>query len=691
MSRFSYNPQIDGLRGLAVAAVMLYHLHPAWLPGGFTGVDVFFVISGYVVSGSMAGRRSDSFIAFALHFYAKRIRRIVPALLGCLLLIAVLSTLFIPHAWLSSTNQRTGLYAFFGLSNIELIKSGNDYFAPRSEFNPFTHTWSLAVEEQFYLTFPPLFYLWLRFSRRAGLRRFAGIGAFAMLTGLSIALSIVTSSTYPLFAFYSLPTRFWELGAGVLLFQLHEAGRLFARAKVAAELTGMAGLALIALGSVFASVGSFPMPWALLPVFGTLLMLASVAQAEMTTGPLRTILGSPAAVVVGRMSYSLYLWHWPIYVLFRWTIGLHGWLYEATALSLTALIAAASYYTIERVGRYGQLLNRLRPRAVVVAGVACLLLANVSARLIFRAQSSITLSVTRDRQTWYSSADAAEVTRCPTALAERTVEEIRVIELRPRDCADAQPPTLWVIGDSHATAYLTLLRKFSDQEHRHVVIYQQPGCGFLTLLDPPARITPACRQFELGATRNVEDNAIPGDIVFLPSLRVKRLVDQEGDVVRASGLRDDSRVDDERIILDAQRTLRRFLAKGLHVVLQAPLPIFRAPAFRCSDWFNAVNPICASGFVISREFLVTYRQDTMRRLLALQTADVSLWDPFDVLCTTNVCSALDRGGPLFFDADHLSAHGNLVLYESFRAHLRAAGGTPSPRLDDAHVLSQTPR
>ena len=142
----SYYPGVEGLRAVAVLAVMLYHLRAPWVPGGFVGVDIFFVISGFVVSLSVAHFGTTSLPAFIARFYDRRLKRIAPALLVCLVAVAVLSVLFIPRAVLSQSNAKTGLAAFFGLSNIVLTRIDGDYFSARVDFNPFTHTWSLVVE-----------------------------------------------------------------------------------------------------------------------------------------------------------------------------------------------------------------------------------------------------------------------------------------------------------------------------------------------------------------------------------------------------------------------------------------------------------------------------------------------------------------------------------------------------------------
>ncbi len=214
-----YRADIDGLRAVAVLSVMLYHLSAHWLPGGFVGVDIFFVISGFVVSASLTHAPSDRFHRFVAFFYARRLLRIGPALVLVLLTSVLAASLFIPRAWLSEFNERTALYAFFGLSNWVLQTNADTYFAPRAEFNPYTHTWSLGVEEQFYLAFPFLFFAWvkLRDSKRG---RVAATAALALLGAASLAACVWATKQMPAAAFYGIAFRFWELAVGVLLFQL---------------------------------------------------------------------------------------------------------------------------------------------------------------------------------------------------------------------------------------------------------------------------------------------------------------------------------------------------------------------------------------------------------------------------------------------------------------------------------------
>jgi peptidoglycan/LPS O-acetylase OafA/YrhL len=214
ISRIAYFPYIDGLRAIAVLSVLIYHLNSDFLPGGFAGVDIFFVISGFVVSASAGAFGQLSLPQFLLLFYSRRIKRIAPALIVCLLATTLASALLIPPAWLSDTNQRTGIFAFFGLSNFILAQTSGDYFSPRSEFNPFTQTWSLGVEEQFYLIFPILFFGWIGGRTRLLTAVAFGVGFLA-----SLSWSWYLSGTDNASAYYMITSRFWQLASGALLYQ----------------------------------------------------------------------------------------------------------------------------------------------------------------------------------------------------------------------------------------------------------------------------------------------------------------------------------------------------------------------------------------------------------------------------------------------------------------------------------------
>lgn len=664
-----YQPYIDGMRALAVLSVLLYHLHGPWLPGGFVGVDVFFVISGFVVSASVAGFKGRGLGQFLGYFYSRRITRIFPALIVCLLLTALFSALFIPAAWLSAVNQQTGFYAFFGLSNFILAQSGRDYFAPATEYNPYTHTWSLAVEEQFYLVFPLLFITWLL----GGRGRKLSIGLFAIGALASIGYAAWTLRSDPITAFFMAPGRFWELAAGVLLYQCigqrHEQPAARHQQGLA-----LAALLLILLAFVISRPGNFPFPGALLAVTGTLGVIACLHRRP---GFMHRVLGWRGLVLVGRLSYSLYLWHWPVFVLFRWTCGLETAVTRLAAVTLAFMLAFASYHWVENPLRHSRLLRRLPKAVTLLAGLTAIGLGSWGASQLDKHTASISLSqLSRQPEMWYPHGWSVNSQRpgCNADPEYRNAEGGLLLIYQARGCQQPLPPassTLYVIGDSHALAYEGLFKQYAMQTGRTVHAYNNGGCPFISLQPWRDSENPVCLQHIDAALRDLRTRIKPGDILFLPSLRMPRLADQWGafsdEKVQEQVFSERAIAGRQRAQADAIEALREFADSGVHIVLEGPKPLFKAPPFRCADWFNRHNPVCAPGFSLPREELQTYRQPVLDGFaeIARQLPAVHIWDPFPLLCPGAECSAWHNGLPLFLDGDHLSGYGNQLLLPHF--------------------------
>ena len=343
-----YLAGIDGLRGLGILAVVIYHsdFFP-FLKGGFTGVDVFFVISGYMISRSLYNRPSLQFPRYLSEFYKRRIIRIVPALVVCLIVTIIASTLFIPSSWLSDIISKTGLSAFLGYSNFTLVWNSDRYFAPRAEFNPFLHTWTLATEMQFYLLFPIIYYVWLRFRKSKSAAGYISWALLAVLGASSLGIALLETTANHDRAFYLLPSRFWELAAGALLFQLHSNSVLLPKSKSAPRLLMIAGLLLLGVSFAFADQQAFPFPWAMVPVLATTLLLCGIVGTTDKASLVHRFLGSSAMVYIGKISYSLYLWHWPVAVLLRWTIGFHTYWLLLLYLVAALVLATTSYRYVE--------------------------------------------------------------------------------------------------------------------------------------------------------------------------------------------------------------------------------------------------------------------------------------------------------------------------------------------------------
>ena len=256
------------------------------------GIDAAGLLKDDKVHTTLALVDARALPGFVAGFYARRLARIVPALVWVLLVSSVLATMLIPSAWLSHTSQDTGKAAYFGLSNWVLQSNTDVYFSPRSEFNPYTHTWSLGVEEQFYVLAPLLVFLWRR-------QPWAGRWALAATTLASAGACLWASQHMPAAAFYFVGFRFWELGLSVLCYVFTQEARL---GGWPARAGGMAwlGVGLLAAAFVWADPGHFPLPWAALPVLGTVLLIGG-AQVQ-PVDRVRRGLAWPGMVWLGQRS-----------------------------------------------------------------------------------------------------------------------------------------------------------------------------------------------------------------------------------------------------------------------------------------------------------------------------------------------------------------------------------------------------
>ncbi len=362
LPHLKYKPEIDGLRAVAVLAVILFHAGVD-LPGGFVGVDIFYVISGFLITKIIVIALHQGSFSF-VEFYARRVKRLLPAaLLMMLVTLAFGYWMLAPDKYVELA--KATIYASLFLANVWFsMRSG--YFDQSTEISPLVHMWSLAVEEQFYLLFPLLLVLSYRVLRLRGIFILT-----AMVFVFSLSLSVLASSRYPNFSFYLLPTRAWELAVGGMLVFL-SLGRC--RNAAVSNVSFLVGSALIVYGLLFVGPDQ-PYPgWrALFPVIGAALLIVSVHSGE-TIGT--RLLKWPPLVLIGKFSYSAYLWHWPIVVYYRIYVSEREFAqYEVAALVLVSIGAGyLSWRFVEEKFRYWRQLP-LRTLAIGNLAMACTVVA----------------------------------------------------------------------------------------------------------------------------------------------------------------------------------------------------------------------------------------------------------------------------------------------------------------------------
>jgi peptidoglycan/LPS O-acetylase OafA/YrhL len=351
-----YRPDIQSLRALAIGLVIAAHAHLPGFQGGFVGVDVFFVLSGFLISGLILKEVEETRKFSALTFYARRIKRLLPALLVVLFSIAFLGWL-LSSPLLQSVDAEAGQAASLWLSNFYFSSRIINYFSVGLDGNLFLHTWSLGVEEQFYLFWPWSFLFLLGVWRwqKAPFDRRRLVNGLIVVAMVSLGLGVYWAYANPEVGFYLVPGRIWEFALGALAFLLREHVCSADGKKIIAwlrklqgrSLLNTVGFILILLSAVLFS-GGLPYPGflALLPAFGAVLILLDAPERRPDSQVAKISLHQPSVQFLGNISYSLYLWHWPILVLAGQIFG-QFWYVYLIAVILSIVLATLTYFFVE--------------------------------------------------------------------------------------------------------------------------------------------------------------------------------------------------------------------------------------------------------------------------------------------------------------------------------------------------------
>lgn len=641
-----YRPEIDGLRAVAVVAVLLYHAALGPFGGGFAGVDVFFVISGYLISGIVI-RELDTGIFSLAAFFERRARRILPALLCVLIACATVAWfVLLPDALRSFS---TDLLAALGFAtNLHLLRAEVGYFAAPVDTMPLLHLWSLAVEEQFYLLFPVIMIA----AWRLRLQRLMLVVALAFV-GL-LALCGVIGAWYPAASFYMLPTRMWEFLAGTAV-------ALAEHRRMIPQISRRGAMAVVTIGAVAIAVpiitldsnAAFPFPWALAVVGGTGAIIAFIRSDDM----LYAVLSSPVFVIVGKISYSLYLWHYPILFFFRavvpdalsveWRIG---------ALILSVALAAVTWKFVEQPFRKTSTVGRKQMLMWVAAIVPLLFITGAVGRVLDGAPGRLTRHEQILAATGPSHLKAIE--RC-------SLPEIAEAEpYLPCHSGRSGPVRTALIGDSHAAALASAVGDAVDAIGERAVQYVFAGC-------PPVLRNDAlkneldCARFNrkilaLVASNNEIDTVV---VAARWHYRLAGTPFDNGEGGIETGLPYTPTTARERaaIVASFGEMIDALLAANKRVVIVYPVPEAGWDVPRYLIKKGRWAPDAALAPTTSHAAFRARSKSAYAALDAVGIRDglIRLY-PERHLCNTDFngrCALVKRGVPLYFDDDHLSKSG----------------------------------
>lgn len=631
-----FRPDVEGLRGLAILSVVAYHCGVPGVPGGFVGVDVFFALSGYLITMLLVREAERSGRINLVEFYARRVRRLLPA--GTLALVAtVIVGMFVLTPDELTFTARAGRAASLNLSNVFFGINAADYFGPKVKFNPILHTWSLAVEEQFYVAWPAmilLFFSWFR--TRIALRT-----ALLALTVISFASSIWFTQAGGTFAFYQLPARAWEFGCGGLAALALMPTRLRQRGPI----IGMVGALLLLVSFVaIEDTVAFPGWIAALPVGGTCLVLMSCAIHP--EGWLARTLAIGPSQWLGRLSYSWYLWHWPVLVFFAALIPTAGWQQKMLAALVALAIAWLSYRVVEQPLRSSRALAS-RPRLSLAMGLGLAgtaLLASQSALYFARVlQDSPSLRVIE-----VATADIASLDRSACVVLGESFT-LKACEFGPMD----SPMHVVLFGDSHAIQWFDAINDVARRNAWRVTTLLKSGCPALG----PARTDggTACEQWRRSALQRIA--------VEKPTVVVLGSATNLQSVVSATYL--------EAVREGTRSTLAHLAAANVPGLIIRDTPRFDFDVPACLGRSRRLPWRSSSLCNVSRSAAIDERVHRAERDGATGLRRVAFVDMTARLCPGAVCRTEWNGYPMYRDDNHLAARYASTLGSDLEGGLRS--------------------
>lgn len=650
-----HRADIQGLRAVAVLLVVAFHTGIR-IRGGFVGVDVFFVISGFVITSMILRELETAGGLRVRRFYARRARRLLPALATTLLVVAAASLLILSPLGGMQIASRTGIGSSLFSANGVLYRYTPGYFSLSSETNPLLHTWSLAVEEQFYFIFPILVLLAWKVGRwlmpRRSARSFVGI-ILGAVTVFSFAVSFWATGANSRFSFYASPTRAWEFCVGAVL--AVAVPRLLRLNRYVGLACGFIGMVLVGIAALsFSSSTAMPGTAALLPVLGTALVLIAGVPGRRGVA---AVLSAKPLVWIGDVSYGWYLWHWPVIVFARVLWPLNPWLPGVLGCASLGL-AYLSYRWIENPIRSGTFFGGRRTRYLVAACIAL----PAAAYLALGAAAKIGVQ-SRDVE------NARLITQLHLDVLRGCDNARPLSERVGSNCSwPAQSPrgTVILLGDSNAGQFTEPVIDAAAREHLSLTVATRSSCPFADLqllggTTPPE----SCQRFVSESL--AEMKRLRPSLVVLASASTVYVNDDTFGFRNSGGVVAVSREHKAQMLEEGLASVLRQLHEAdIPVVVVHTIPHFEGLDLRmCPSILRSLHACAARSLsredVESRQQLARTAEDG-----AIATVPNAVGIDFiDRLCTDSHCATERDGGFLYRDGRHLSVSGAMTLVTDF--------------------------
>lgn len=627
-----FRPDIEGLRALAVSGVVAFHFGMTDLPGGFVGVDIFFVISGFLITRHLQQEIARSGTVDLWRFYARRARRLLPAAL-----FVILTTLIFGYFILSPSEQqfysKGSLFASAYMINLWLIRWAVDYFASDASNNPFIHFWSLSVEEQFYLVWPALLLVFVRLRPgKAGLFLLLGVVA-----AVSFAFCWHMTAVSQPWAFYFSPLRAWEFAFGGLASMALP--QEWARRFRFSPALGWLGLLLIATAYLTVTEEiPFPGSIALVPVLGTVMVLLSGAH-ESRAGP-KSVLAFEPLQQIGKLSYSLYLWHWPVIVYAGILQPELTIIDRLLCLAATLLLSLFSYHFIENPVRHNGWLAARTGRSL---GLAALLTA-AGTTLAYGSAALAGYSLDGEQRLIQESAERKSAAR---ELDSACVLEREAVEPKACRFGAAHPKkTIVLFGDSHADHWSTPLKKIAEENGWRLVTYLKSSCpaaDVSTWNGVLMRNYDECDQWKRLVFGEIA--ALKPDVVILAQY-------SSSYVRNAINHISSHQMDVRDWAKGLERSVERLERAGSDVVLLRDVPVHKSYLDKCvarALWQERSPSVCDTPRSEAVEETIPAAE--RRAAVAMRASYV---DVVDLFCDRTTCPAVIDGKLTFRDRHHIA-------------------------------------